>query len=872
MPSERLVAVHHRKYPTCPTGDGDANHPNITRRQKIYRRLAEANLLALCLSGGGLRSASFGLGILQGLASEGWLGRFHYLSTVSGGGYIGAWLSAWCARKNRDNARPNGMKAVETWLSGKKLFPGTTEPKEVSRLRDFTSYLTPRTGLTSSDTWTGVAILCRNLVLNWLLFLPLFIVLVWLPKFLTIVLGFMELNVLDRRGSIELDLPGHVDGGTGKTLDFVVSVAPIPLLIIVGMAFYVWALYFMARQQIGAGGNGGLRAFILNALLPLWLAAVVASVLLEHFRSSAGLWLPNVWAVGLVGGAVLWLFTFVLGGARDPSYIVARAAGGLAFGASLVEAARAIGHFDLAKDPRLVVVLGLPVFFICHLAGYVIFIGASSRVRDHDEDREWGARASAWLLVVGVGWLVYSFLVLWEPTADGPQMPDWAQIVHFDKLDPILAPIGGLAGIASALFAKKTSAKPQGHRVRSRLSWTRLAFVGAVLFFAILIYKLSGWFDQILFSTRFTQTLTTAFVDNKELNLITGALLVLLAWLLGASALINVNKFSLHAYYRNRLIRAYLGASHDKRQENPFTGFDEGDNRRMCELLLPKDGPIHVVNMTLNLIRGKKLAWQERKASSFTVTQLAAGSAILGYRPANEYGNAISLGTAMTISGAAVSPSMGYHSSPSLSFLMTLFNMRLGWWLGNPRDRRAWRKPGPTWSIFPILFELFGLTNENAPYVYLSDGGHFDNLGIYEMLRRRCTTILAVDATCDPLYLCEDLARAVRRAQIDFGVRVEFDGQEVFPALPTKPEAPAVAVPYYTVARITYPENHTGRLILIKAAMHGGEPPDVLGYKAAHPDFPHEATVDQFFTESQFESYRQLGRVIMEKVCRKLSV
>ena len=128
--------------------------------------LFEQNLTALCLSGGGIRSASFCLGILQALAKRKLLSRFDYLSTVSGGGYIGSWLSAWRSRPKQNIA------LVEESLAGSR------EPAEVTSLRDFTSYMTPRRGLMSSDTWASFATLIRNLVLNWTLFLPFLLLLV----------------------------------------------------------------------------------------------------------------------------------------------------------------------------------------------------------------------------------------------------------------------------------------------------------------------------------------------------------------------------------------------------------------------------------------------------------------------------------------------------------------------------------------------------------------------------------------------------------------------------------------------------------------------------------------------------------------------
>jgi hypothetical protein len=174
----------------------------------------------------------------------------------------------------------------------------------------------------------------------------------------------------------------------------------------------------------------------------------------------------------------------------------------------------------------------------------------------------------------------------------------------------------------------------------------------------------------------------------------------LIAIMLAADFLVNVNRFSLHATYRNRLIRAFFGGphafpanAHPPRKADRFTDFDPGDNLRMRDLW---DGPVadgdwrpfHVINAALNLAATTNLAWQQRKAESFVITPQFCGCATLGYRKTIEYGdpgnNGISVGTAMAISGAAVSPNMGYHSSPSIAFLLTLLNVRLGWWLGNP--------------------------------------------------------------------------------------------------------------------------------------------------------------------------------------------
>ena len=140
--------------------------------------------------------------------------------------------------------------------------------------------------------------------------------------------------------------------------------------------------------------------------------------------------------------------------------------------------------------------------------------------------------------------------------------------------------------------------------------------------------------------------------------------------------------------------------------------------------------PLHVVNLTLNLVAANRLAWQQRKAQPFTVTPLHCGNFELGYRRSSHYGgpNGISLGTAAAISGAAASPNMGYRSSPAAGFIMTLLNARLGAWLGNPgpAGARTWKHAGPRSAIRSLVNEAFGLTSNQNEYVYLSDGGHFE--------------------------------------------------------------------------------------------------------------------------------------------------
>jgi hypothetical protein len=301
----------------------------------------------------------------------------------------------------------------------------------------------------------------------------------------------------------------------------------------------------------------------------------------------------------------------------------------------------------------------------------------------------------------------------------------------------------------------------------------------------------------------------------------------------------------------------------------------------------------------LNLTGGQRLAWQERKADSFVFTPRFCGYAVkpdvkprvkgraiklekFAYRPTSEYlyppvnteiGGPF-LGTAMAISGAAASPNMGYHSSPALAFLMTVFDVRLDWWAGNPRSKRTrmhrdppWKRRGPRLGILYLLLELFGSADDERGYVDLSDGGHFENLGIYELVRRGSRLIVACDASADGKCHFEDLGNAIRKCRIDLGIDISISVEQVRPEL-SGIDAPQWCKSHYALGVIHYEKldskNKPGVLVYIKSSMCGKEPADVLQYKTHDAAFPHDTTADQFFTESEFESYRALGQHIVD--------
>jgi hypothetical protein len=289
--------------------------------------------------------------------------------------------------------------------------------------------------------------------------------------------------------------------------------------------------------------------------------------------------------------------------------------------------------------------------------------------------------------------------------------------------------------------------------------------------------------------------------------------------------------------------------------------------------------PFHIINAALNVVSAKKLAWQQRKAEPFTVSPLHSGSSCLGYRASVDYGDpkGISLGTAVAISGAAASPNMGYHSSPPLAFLLTLLNVRLGWWLGNPGPKgdKTYTFEGPRFAAKPLVMEMLGLTTDQRRYVYLSDGGHFENLGLYEMVRRRCRFIVVSDAGCDPDFAFEDLGNAVRKISLDLGVTIEFNGltKLLNRADANAPGRRKVPRATYAIGRVGYAAadgagSVDGIILYIKPTFYQDEIRNagVRNYAAANPQFPQQGTGNQWFDEPQFESYRALGFEIMDNI------
>jgi hypothetical protein len=232
------------------------------------------------------------------------------------------------------------------------------------------------------------------------------------------------------------------------------------------------------------------------------------------------------------------------------------------------------------------------------------------------------------------------------------------------------------------------------------------------------------------------------------------------------------------------------------------------------------------------------------------------------------------LARAMTISGAAASSAIGGQTFLAQSFALTLLGVRLGQWMENPRyrdGRRANRNEGGVFWPFYLLREMIGSTDANRRLVNLSDGGHTgDNVGICPLLKRRCATIIACDAEADPQTAFGSLTEALRQIYVDEGIRVEIDLDQIKPDPTTRRSAK-----HWAVGRIRYPRiadqdgrtlrpEEMGHLVVLKSSFVGGaeDSEPLKNYRQGHPDFPHEGTIDQFFDDNQFESYRELGALV----------
>jgi peptidoglycan hydrolase-like protein with peptidoglycan-binding domain len=924
--------------------------------EDLAQRAHGRELAGLAFSGGGVRSATFNLGILQALAELRLLRKFDYLSTVSGGGYIGAWFSRWLDREKGDIGK------LEQALTPGAPGAPHAEADEVKFLRQYTNYLTPRTGFFSADTWALLATYVRNTTLNLAILVALLTAVMVLPRLLVTLIA-----------QAPAGLPGRA--------------TPWPFAAVAIMCV-LWSVGMIAANIASRPDPAETHALfrqtqgsvILFIVLPLMVAGCVGSVALWDLRDtiSDGVHalidhpgLDNALLPWIAGTGLAYFGAWVLGwgGAQihnarlhRANAAAAPARGVVPQRAALVRSVLAdgVGHLlcavialglgtlavlatttwlngvldqgEAAPDMTvLVVAFGMPILLSIFGFTMVLCVGLVGR-NYSDKSREWWSRQSGWTTIIVSGWVALVAVSLYVPGVLA-----WMNAQLFGPWLSALLASGWIATTAAGLLVgnSKATGASVANAARSapanaRLEWlARLApavfSVGALCLLAMALHHILRALSTLpaapvnarapfgaVLARYDMQTLASTWQTLVVVGLCLLVAGMLLAWR------IDVNKFSLHMMYRNRLVRAYLGASNNERAPHPFTGFDPGDDMQL-ETLLKKNNdpgaapvlqrPYHIINTTLNLVNGKELAWQSRKAAGFAFTpafcgfelprMASPGGAPLAqeslrgcfratslYTPpprgAMEEEAGVQLGMAMAVSGAAASPSMGFHSSPPLAFLMTLFNVRLGRWFANPTCRvkrkahqgavapTAPKTPStsPRLGIRYLLRELFGLTDASSPFLYLSDGGHFENLGVYELVRRRCRLVVVVDAGADGQFDFSDLGNAIRKCATDLSVDVEIDVGKI-----DLLKGSDFSEAHCVTGRIRYDKiDHDGvigTLLYIKPSLRGKEFADILNYRKINKTFPHQSTLDQWFDETQFETYRSLGynigKIVLER-------
>jgi len=885
-------------------------------------------LSALCFSGGGIRSAAYNLGVARALARHGLLKQFDYLSTVSGGGYIGGWLQTLIREERerriaREEAAPHAacVAEVERDLAG-------VRPEPLSRLRDFGNFLTPVTGMGSMDTWAGVALYLRNLLLNWLMLLPVLLLAVVIPVLHrtaiwqaatsgTLTTALMVLAWIALVSAVTLTcemLPSH-RAGVELTGEMPVR-RSVRVIVAAALA---WAVVAPVGVQWAAAGAPEPASW-----LPVWLSvkAVPAWLLLPLLQFLAL----------MVGFMIAWVWTLVskeLFGRNFWRWLIASlgssAVLAIIIGFALPPLTR--GGDTAAKLTQF----GPLVLVLIYMVQTSFYVGLRRESVLADLDREWLARVDGAILAAAVGWAVFAFTCV----SMGPLMESqfgWS-----------LTGEGGGATATGAIAAGGTAA----WMAKQAKSWTTdavrnpamsthimallpsmlsaLFLVGLLAVLGMLVQEgvgnLMPWLMPIAtFPSLWGGPSGAPSVPPMLEGWVYVPALAALAVLCGALIFwfkhININRFSMHGTYRNRLARAFLGTARadGQRRGEWFTGFDDADSKPLA-MLRAGEGETQalfpVVNLALNRSADGPTGQSERMAVSYTTTPLHCGAVALetrkeppvpGFVATEHYAGqqsraqpeadnqGITLASVITASGAAASPHWGYHTSSLTAFVMTLFNVRLGLWLPNPtndrNDVRDLRQNRPPNAIRALLADLMGRTTLENRAIYLSDGGHFDNLGLYEMLRRRCELIVVVDVGADPDCAFFDLGMAIRKAEIDLPVRVSMDPMRIRSrarieeelAKDKRTDALAIAtgrIEYLHPTRDlearedlseaeaaierVHDVRRSGRLIYIKPSLLEHTPAAVRAYARENAEFPHETTGDQFFSESQFESYHVLG-------------
>ncbi len=763
---------------------------------------AENGLVGLCFSGGGIRSATFNLGLLQALYKHGILQRVDYLSTVSGGGYIGSCLTALlnsefknpaAVQQEADRHRDGQSSTGFLWDAKHFPFASPTQPVDckdpISGKEDGACFVRPERESAEKEP-------ARHL------------------RYFS--------NYLTAEGNFVRKYLGPVLAITRGLLFNFLSIVPLVLMAAIVLA----SLYRVPSVNIkGVALNFSMQD--LKSALVDQRNAELRYKEFVYFRT------PGLGTAGI--------------SQRIP---IIRANPDISYREKQLLNVRRLAHAKVMAQWKAMLTIPLAALFV--MMGCAFFVM-----------QFYGTARRRFTFSFVFSCILFASLVLFAIQVFGAAIVYWN---HW-KVPNMLALISVLTFLGPKL------AKAGANSGQKKKPWIKMGLSILLMSLTplILLY-FTGWFVHYL--------LTPTPLGWPAMVL----------WGVGAIALlyvtnrwININRISLHNFYRDRLSRAYIIQSDSEPADpgSPFDRLNETDHIPLSGLYGGgyNVGPYPIINANLNLSKkmpeDHKRTGREnedehkrgvfRNCESFIFSKYWCGSRKTGYVGTAAYEKAdkhIDLATAMAISGAAANIGMGQGNMPAMRLLMGLLNIRLGYWAPHPGRSYGWvsrwllgKSPGG----LQAMREWIASYSLNGDFINLSDGGHFDNLGVYELLRRRCKYIIVGDAEADPQMQFQALAYIIRLARIDFGVDIEIDTSSL-----KRDRENGLSHQHCTVGIIKYPQcpegdAEEGYLLYCKSSLTGDEPEHLHEYRVKHPSFPHQTTADQWFDEQQFEVYRELG-------------
>ncbi len=778
------------------------------------------NLVGLCLSGGGIRSATFNLGFIQALYKYNLLYHIDYLSTVSGGGYIGSCLTSllnsevdasftpqtdflW-RKENFPFARPdirpktkNDTLAYRASVDIEKKISAEKAP--VRHLRYFSNYLTQGNNFISTY-FSPMVVFTRGVIFNFLVILPVLILLS------TILTGLYRIPI----------------NNTDQSSPLFINLAALTKALHTKKAahdeYRAFVLNHISNLEVLEFTN---KELILSQS-PRYAAELNSRI--EKTEKADSRVRNYLWAI-----ARLPIFAFLVMIVTAMFY----------FFILQVDQAKAKKTGSASKRSSL-----------------PFFSGRSEL-----QNRALFNTIFSYLFAVT---FVFFLIELY-----GAALAYWN---YYDVPDKI-AFVSLLTFFGPLLLQRDKAA------VIKDKKWSKI--IGSVILL-ILAPLVLLYVTGILVNT-LNGNYLTFFQPFSWLK-------CMIVFLFGVGLLyytnfrMNINKISLHNFYRDRLTSAYILQGKRKSEDGgPFQEVEQKDELKLSELYSKSysTGPYHLINTNLNL---KKHLPDEklpngvfRRGESFIFSKLWCGSAKTGYRSTVSYeemDSHLDLGSTMAISGAAVNIGMGVEGASTLRFLMGILNLRLGYWAYNPdplySKNAKWHGKTIPGTLCAIR-EWLGLYPLKTKFISLSDGGHFDNIGVYELLRRRCKYIIVADAEADPQMKFQALAYLIRIARIDFAIEIKIDISGLQRDTSTQFSDQHCAVGTIKYPKKGYQDEEMGYLLYCKSSLTGDEPAHLNEYHIKHPQFPHETTADQWFSEQQFEAYRELGYHVGKRVLKSVT-